>query len=191
MSILWSLNTYEMQFIISFHGCPMIQNGSNRKARQSERMYDIVSCRPISRQRPKYAHATIKKVLQHFFYVVGAMPIARQRVTKHIPADANTWNNRRSITKQRRGKQALPTIQAVFSVGSVQSGYKRVEFRCWQLWRNENENWRVQWNTMELAWGKKTLCVCSYSETYKALARIRLSNVGASTSRNSRGLHGL
>jgi hypothetical protein len=39
------------------------------------------------------------------------MPIARQRVAKHIPAEANSRNNRRSNVRQRRGKQA------VFSVG--------------------------------------------------------------------------
>jgi hypothetical protein len=37
------------------------------------------------------------------------------------------------IARQRRRKQALSTIQAVFSIGSVQSGCKRVEFRSWQF----------------------------------------------------------
>jgi hypothetical protein len=46
--------------------------------------------------------------------VVRAMPIARQRVAKHIPAEANARNNTRSIARQRHGKQALSTIQAVF-----------------------------------------------------------------------------
>jgi hypothetical protein len=59
------------------------------------------------------------------------MPIARQRVAKHIPAKSNARNNMTSIARQRRGKQTL------FSVLSVQSGYKRVEFRSWQLlWKN-------------------------------------------------------
>jgi hypothetical protein len=40
-----------------------------------------------------------------------------------------------SIDRQRRGKQASSKIQGVFSVGSVQSGYKRDEFRSWQLWK--------------------------------------------------------
>jgi hypothetical protein len=68
------------------------------------------------------------------------MPIARQRVAKHISAEANAPKNWKSIAKQRRRKQALSTIQTVFSVWSVQSGYKRVEFRSWQLLKNENEN---------------------------------------------------
>jgi hypothetical protein len=51
------------------------------------------------------------------------MSIARQRVAKHIPAGANARNNLRSIVRQRHGKEALSTIQAVFSVGSVQSAY--------------------------------------------------------------------
>jgi hypothetical protein len=56
------------------------------------------------------------------------MLIARQRVAKHIPAETNVRNNKRSIDRQRRIKQDLSTIQAVFSVRSAQSVYKRVEF---------------------------------------------------------------
>jgi hypothetical protein len=56
------------------------------------------------------------------------MSIARQQVTKHIPAEADALKNMRSTARQQRGKQALSTIQAVFSVESVQSGYKRVTF---------------------------------------------------------------
>jgi hypothetical protein len=61
------------------------------------------------------------------------MPIARQRAAKRIPAEANARKNRTSIARQRRGKQVWVTIQAVFSVGFVQSGYKRVYFRSWQF----------------------------------------------------------
>jgi hypothetical protein len=90
------------------------------------------ACRPISRQRPKYAHVTIEKVFAgSVFYVVRVMTIARQRVAKHIPAEANAQSNRASIARHRRGKQVMSTIPAVFSVGPVQSGCKRVEFRSW------------------------------------------------------------
>jgi hypothetical protein len=92
----------------------------------------IVTCRPISMQRQKYAHAAINRVARSVFCVVRAMPMSKQRVTKHIPAEANARNNR-SVTIKQRGKQALSTIQAVFSMGSVQSGYKRVEFWNWQF----------------------------------------------------------
>jgi hypothetical protein len=52
------------------------------------------------------------------FYVVRAMTIARQRVAKHIPAEASKRNSRTSIARQRRGKHAFVTIEeAVFSVG--------------------------------------------------------------------------
>jgi hypothetical protein len=40
------------------------------------------------------------------FYVVRAVPIATQWVAKHIPAEANAWNNRRAIARQQH-KQAL------------------------------------------------------------------------------------
>jgi predicted GTPase len=43
------------------------------------RAENIVTYRSISRQRPKYAHATIEKYCKNFFYIVGAMPNARQR----------------------------------------------------------------------------------------------------------------
>jgi hypothetical protein len=54
------------------------------------------------------------------------MPIARKWVAKRIHVKANARNNR-SIANQRSSKQA------VLSVGSVQSGYKRVEIRSWQF----------------------------------------------------------
>jgi hypothetical protein len=53
--------------------------------------------------------------------VVRAIPIARQRVAKHTPAKANAWNNRTSIARQGRGKEALSTKQTVFSVASAKS----------------------------------------------------------------------
>jgi hypothetical protein len=60
------------------------------------------------------------------------MTISRQRVDKHIPAEDNGRNNG-SIAMQLWNIQASSTIQAVFYVGSLQSGYKRVEFRPWQF----------------------------------------------------------
>jgi hypothetical protein len=45
------------------------------------------------------------------------MPIARQPVAKHIRAETNAQNNRTSLARQRRSKQALSTIQDLFSVG--------------------------------------------------------------------------
>jgi hypothetical protein len=54
-------------------------------------------------------------------------PTARQRLGKHIPARSNVRDNRMSFARQQRGKQASPTIQAAFSVGSVPRGYKRTQ----------------------------------------------------------------
>jgi hypothetical protein len=53
-------------------------------------------------------------------------PFARQRLGKHIPAGANTHNNRTSIARQRISKHASLTIEAVFSARSLQSCYKEV-----------------------------------------------------------------
>jgi hypothetical protein len=53
-------------------------------------------------------------------------PIARQRLGKDIPARANERKNRRSVARQPISEHTLLTIEAVFSVGSVRSGYKEV-----------------------------------------------------------------
>jgi hypothetical protein len=52
--------------------------------------------------------------------------LARQKLGKHIPEQAIARNNRTSIAKQRISKHTSFTIEAVFSAGSVQSGYKEV-----------------------------------------------------------------
>jgi hypothetical protein len=101
----------------------------------TELLINIVTCKPISMQRVKYTHATIEKVLQELFSMWCApCPLLGNRLLNTFPQ-----NNRRSITRQQRDKKTLSTIQAVFSTGSMQSGYKRVEFWSWQLWKNGNE----------------------------------------------------
>jgi hypothetical protein len=56
--------------------------------------------------------------------ILTCIPIAKQRLPKHIPAEANVRNNRTSIVRQRRGKHASSTIQAAFSLRSVPRGYE-------------------------------------------------------------------
>jgi hypothetical protein len=58
--------------------------------------------------------------------IVTCMSIARQRLGKHSPARTNECKNRTSIARQQIIKHAPLTIEAVFSVGSVQNGYKEV-----------------------------------------------------------------
>jgi hypothetical protein len=65
--------------------------------------------------------------------IATCMPTARQRAAKHISAKANALSNRTCIARQRRGNRALSTIQAVFTVGTVQNVYKIVEFRSRQI----------------------------------------------------------
>jgi hypothetical protein len=57
---------------------------------------------------------------------VTCIPIANQRFSKHIPALANSLNNRMSVARQRISKHTSLIIEAVFSVGCLQSGYKEV-----------------------------------------------------------------
>jgi hypothetical protein len=69
--------------------------------------------KPTSRQRPEYcARNNRKGIARSVFFVVRAMPIATQRVAKHIPATI-------AIAGQQLGKHAFATIEeAVFSVCS-------------------------------------------------------------------------
>jgi hypothetical protein len=57
---------------------------------------------------------------------VTCISIARQRLSKHIPAEANMRNNGTSITRKRISKHASLTTEAVLSAWSMQSGYKEV-----------------------------------------------------------------
>jgi hypothetical protein len=45
-----------------------------------------------------------KYITRGVFCLVRAMPIARKRVAKHVPASV-PWKNRTSISRQRKGKQ--------------------------------------------------------------------------------------
>jgi hypothetical protein len=87
---------------------------------------NIVTCGSISRQSPKCVHATI------VFYLVSPMPIARQRVAKHVPAEAYHGAMRRQFLGNGAVNTPTNCWETVFSVGSVQSGYERAEFRSWQ-----------------------------------------------------------
>lgn len=57
---------------------------------------------------------------------VTCIPIVRQQVGKHIPAEENARKNMASFARQRINKHTFLTVETVFSVWSVQSGYKEV-----------------------------------------------------------------
>jgi hypothetical protein len=57
---------------------------------------------------------------------VTCILVAWQQLGKHIPAQANSLNSGTSIARQRISKHTSLTVEAVFSVGSVQSCYKEV-----------------------------------------------------------------
>jgi hypothetical protein len=62
-------------------------------------------------------------------HAVTCIPIARQWVAKHIPAEENARKIKTAISRQRRGKYTLSTIHVVFSVWSVPNCYKRTVIR--------------------------------------------------------------
>jgi hypothetical protein len=59
-----------------------------------------------------------------FQHTVTCIPVARQRLSKRIPTEANARNNRTIIARQRISKHTSLTIELVFSAWSVQSRYK-------------------------------------------------------------------
>jgi hypothetical protein len=59
-------------------------------------------------------------------HILACIPVAVQRLGKHIPAEANAPNNWTSTATQQICKHASLTLVAVFSEWSVQSGYKEV-----------------------------------------------------------------
>jgi hypothetical protein len=64
--------------------------------------------------KQKRALRTVRVLYNKFFpliHIVTCIPIARQRLDKHIPAEAYTRNNRTSIAGQRISKQAFSTIE--------------------------------------------------------------------------------
>jgi hypothetical protein len=63
------------------------------------RVYNM-PCRHISKQRPKYMHATIEKVMEEAFYVVRDIPSTRQRTNNRA-----FWLRRRCFLRGSRHAQ--------------------------------------------------------------------------------------
>jgi hypothetical protein len=72
---------------------------------------------------------TILLIINSKFNTEPCTPIARQRLDKHIHAEANGRNNRTSIAKQRISKHASLTIQTVFCVVRERWLYRRVQVK--------------------------------------------------------------
>jgi hypothetical protein len=73
------------------------------------------------------------------FYVLRALVIARQRVAKHVPAEAYRGTMGRPFLGNGAVNTPTNCLETVFSVGSVKSVYKRgvPKFRSWQFTRVE------------------------------------------------------
>jgi hypothetical protein len=61
---------------------------------------------------------------KHCFNIMSCIPIARQRIGKYFPEEANAHKNRTSTARQQINKYDSLTVEAVFSAWSDQSGYK-------------------------------------------------------------------
>jgi hypothetical protein len=69
------------------------------------------------------------------------IPVARQRLGKHIPARANARKDKTSIARQRISKHASLTTETVCSAWSAQSGYKEVFSSMERLSRTGSSLW--------------------------------------------------
>jgi hypothetical protein len=107
--------------------------------------------------------------------------IARQRIGKHIPAEAYARNNRTSIARQRIGKQVfVNNIEAVFSPWPVPRGYKGTKNVVWESGCRVLEM-AVEGEWKEIARNKFRLCKEDFMydlklqwDGYEFVARIRL-----------------
>jgi hypothetical protein len=97
------------------------------------RSFYIMTFRHISTQRPKYAHITIERVLQEVFSMLSApCPLLSNESLNTFP-QKQTHGTIGYLLLENGAVNRLSQQFRMFSVGSVQSGYKRVEFRGWQL----------------------------------------------------------
>jgi hypothetical protein len=83
------------------------------------------------------------------------MPTTKQWVAKHIPAEANVRNNRRYIDRERHDKQALLTIQTVFSWGPCKVDIRESISEAGSCGRTRMRIEGVQRSTKELACERK------------------------------------
>jgi hypothetical protein len=70
--------------------------------------------------------ATFERTVIFVNNIATRIPIARQRLGKHIPVEANPCNNRTSIARQRITKHASLTIKAAFSAWPVTLVIKKI-----------------------------------------------------------------
>jgi hypothetical protein len=139
------------------YGVPFSSPSTTRRATVeyltfSTRRNDIVTCRHISIQRQIYAHATIGKVLQEVFCMWPApYPLLRNGSLNTFP-QKQTCGTIGDLLLGNGAVNRLCQQHRLFSVGSMQSGYQRVEFQSWQFrscWRP-----RKKLETREREWSE-------------------------------------
>jgi hypothetical protein len=98
---------------------PVLAASHHLHNRRPSQLHSLCSSACIHTYIHTYMHAYLAGLDAHVLYTKGIVtfiPIARQRLGKHITSRANARDNRSTIARQRRGNHASSTIQAVFCV---------------------------------------------------------------------------
>jgi hypothetical protein len=92
----------------------------------------IVTCRPISRQCPKHAHATTEKVLQEVFCMWSApYPLLGNRSLKHSRTRVKAGSNTSTVTLRVVGGDEKESLK----FETVKYGYESQGTRIWERLR--------------------------------------------------------
>jgi hypothetical protein len=89
--------------------------------------------------------------------IVTCIQIARQRLCKHIPAEAYARNNRTPISMQRISKRTLSTIESLCFLRVPCRGVIKEQRGSFELVVGENwvQFWRWQSKMVEKKWQKR------------------------------------
>jgi hypothetical protein len=116
-----------------------------------------VTCRAISRQRPKYMHATIEKVLQELFSMwSGPCPLLDNGSLNTFPKKQKRGKIGHSLLGNGTVNRLCQKYMLCFPWGTCKVVIRESSFEAGSCERTRMRIKGVQKSTTELACGKKT-----------------------------------